>query len=100
MTRRLRNMGHKPLRFRKASTMFLGVTSMLSSGAPLQARITAAPNKPAQTEDASRREIDSFNRFLEGHRDVAVQLHSTPWLVDNYNYLQSHPELKAYLQDH
>ena len=93
-------MGHKPLRFRKAPTVFLGVTSMLCVATPLHARATAVPGKPAQTEDASRREIDNFNRFLESHHDVAVQLHSTPWLVDNYNYLQSHPELKAYLQDH
>jgi hypothetical protein len=93
-------MGHKPLRFRKAATVCLGVTTMLAVGTPLHGRTTAAPNKSAQTEDASRREIDNFNRFLESHRDVAVQLHSTPWLVDNYNYLQSHPELKSYLQDH
>jgi hypothetical protein len=92
-------MGNMPLRFRKAPTVFLGVASLLCLGAPLHAANTATPNR-AQDEDASRRQIDEFNRFLDGHRDVAVELHSKPWLVTNYNYLQSHPELKSYLEAH
>jgi hypothetical protein len=88
------------LRFRNVPTAVLGVTSLLCLGAPLHARITAAPNRPAQTEDASRLEIDNFNRFLESHQEVAVQLHNTPWLVDNPEYLRDHSELRSYLQDH
>jgi hypothetical protein len=96
-----RNMGSIRLRFRNVPTAVLGVTSLLLClGGPLHARIAAAPNRPAQTEDASRLEIDNFNRFLEGHQEVAVQLHNTPWLVDNPEYLRDHPELKSYLQDH
>ena len=71
-------MGSIRLRFRDVPTAVLGVTSLLCLGGPLHARITAAPNRAAQTEDASRREIDNFNRFLESHQEVAVQLHSTP----------------------
>jgi hypothetical protein len=93
-------MGTIQLRFRKVPIAVFGVTSLLCLGTPLHARTTAAPNRPAQTEDASRLEIDNFNRFLESHQEVAVQLHSTPWLVDNPDYLQRHPELKSYLQDH
>jgi hypothetical protein len=93
-------MGKMPLRFRKAPTVVFGVTSLLFLGAPLHAHTTAAANKPAQTEDASAREVVEFNRFLQGHQEVAVELHSKPWLVDNYNYLQNHPELKSYLNDH
>jgi hypothetical protein len=93
-------MGSIRLRFRNVPTAVLGVTSLLCLGGPLHARITAAPNRAAQTEDASRREIDNFNRFLESHQEVAVQLHSTPWLVDNPEYLRDHPELRSYLQDH
>ena len=93
-------MGKMPLRFCKAPAVLLGVTSLLCAGAPMYARTAPAPTKPAQTEDASAREIFEFNHFLEGHQDVAVELHNKPWLVDNYNYLQSHPQLKGYLQDH
>jgi hypothetical protein len=93
-------MGYKPLRFRKAPTVIFGVTSLLCLGAPLQARTTLVPNKPAQTEDASRRQIDEFNRFLEDHRDIAVELHSKPWLVRNDDYLQRHPDLRSYVDEH
>jgi hypothetical protein len=93
-------MGYKPLRFRKAPTVIFGVTSLLCLGTPLHARTRPAPNKPAQTEDTSRRQIDEFNRFLEGHRDIAVELHSKPWLVRNYDYLQSHPDLRSYVDEH
>jgi hypothetical protein len=93
-------MGKMPLRFPKAPTVLFGVTSLLFIGAPLQARTMPAPNKPTQNEDASAREIFEFNHFLEGHQDVATQLHSQPWLLDNYNYLQAHPELKTYIDAH
>jgi hypothetical protein len=93
-------MGKMPLRFRKAPMVVFGVTSLLCLGAPLQARTTAAPNGAAQSVDASAREIAEFNRFLQGHQEVAVELHSKPWLIDNHNYLQDHPELGSYLNDH
>jgi hypothetical protein len=93
-------MGVKPLRFRKAPTVLFGVSSLLFMGAPIHARTMPHPNRPAQTQDASAREIVEFNQFLRGHQEVAVELHSKPWLVDNYNYLESHPELKSYLTDH
>ncbi|HXA78148.1 MAG TPA: hypothetical protein VNV41_13540 [Candidatus Acidoferrales bacterium] len=93
-------MGNMPFRFRKAPTLLFGFTSLLCMGAPLHARTLPAPNRAAHSEDASAREIVEFNRFLEGHREVAVELHSKPWLVDNNNYLHDHPELRSYLNDH
>jgi hypothetical protein len=95
-----RDMGRISLRFRKAPLVLFGVTSLLCVGTPLHTRAMPVPNPPARTEDASAREIVEFNQFLEGHPEVAVELHSKPWLVDNYNYLQNHPELKSYLNDH
>jgi hypothetical protein len=93
-------MGHLPLRFRKAPTVLFGVSCLLFMGAPIHARTMPHANRPAQSQDASAREIVEFNHFLESHQDVSVELHSKPWLVDNYNYLQNHPELKSYLNDH
>jgi hypothetical protein len=93
-------MANTPLRFRKAPTVLLGVSSLLFMGAPIHAFTMPHASRAAQTEDASTREIVEFNRFLESRQEVAVELHSKPWLVDNYNYLQSHPELKSYLNDH
>jgi hypothetical protein len=65
-----RNVGKMPLRFSKAPIIAIGVTSLLCVGAPFYACTTAAPNKPAQSEDASAREIVEFNRFLQGHQEV------------------------------
>jgi hypothetical protein len=93
-------MGKIQLRFLRIPTAVLGVTSLFCLGTPLHARTAAVPNRAAQTEDASRLEIDSFNRFLESHQEVGADLHSRPWLVDNHDYLERHPELRGYLQDH
>jgi hypothetical protein len=44
--------------------------------------------------------LAQFDQFLDGHREIADQLRKTPSLIDDPQYLQSHPELNAYLQDH
>jgi hypothetical protein len=41
-----------------------------------------------------------FDQFLDSHREIADQLRKTPSLVDDPQFLQSHPELNTYLQDH
>jgi hypothetical protein len=51
-------------------------------------------------EDAQRSELAQFSHFLDTHREIADQLRGNPTLADNYNFLQSHPELRTYLQDH
>lgn len=47
-----------------------------------------------------RRDLAEFDRFLDGHPDIAQQLRSKPWLAGNYDYLQSHPDLRGFLQQH
>jgi hypothetical protein len=49
---------------------------------------------------AYRKNLAEFDRFLDKHRDIDKQLQEKPWLVGNYEYLQSHPELKTFLQQH
>jgi hypothetical protein len=46
------------------------------------------------------REIDNFNDFMAGHRDVSDQVRKDPWLLTNQNYLNDHPALRDYLRDH
>ena len=46
------------------------------------------------------REIDNFNDFMAGHRDVSDQVRKDPWLLTNQNYLNDHPALHDYLRDH
>jgi hypothetical protein len=74
-----------------------------------QEQTTQAPTTQAQTsqdrqagpgDDITRRDLARFDQFLDSHRDVAEQLRKTPSLIDDPQFLQSHPELNAYLQDH
>ena len=45
-------------------------------------------------------DVARFDQFLDGHREIADQLRKTPSLIDDPQFLQSHPELNAYLQEH
>jgi len=47
-----------------------------------------------------RAELAQFDRFLDTHRETAEQLRRDPSLVKNQQFLQNHPALQAYLQDH
>jgi hypothetical protein len=47
-----------------------------------------------------RRELASFNQFLDSHREIAEQLRKNPPLVDNEQFLKNHPALETYLQNH
>jgi hypothetical protein len=53
-----------------------------------------------QNDDITRRDLARFDQFLDSHREDAEQLRRTPALVDDPQFLQSHPELNTYLQDH
>lgn len=51
-------------------------------------------------DDITRRDVAQFDQFLDGHREVAEQLRRTPSLIDDPQFLQNHPELNAYLEEH
>jgi hypothetical protein len=48
----------------------------------------------------SPEELSSFDRFLDSHREEAEQLRRDPSLATNRQFVQNHPALQAYLQDH
>ena len=50
--------------------------------------------------DTTRGELASFDQFLDSHRETAEQLHKDPSLVNNEQFVKSHPDLQAYLQQH
>jgi dsDNA-binding SOS-regulon protein len=50
--------------------------------------------------DTNRQELTSFDRFLDSHRETAERLRKDPSLVDNQEFVKSHPALQTYLQDH
>jgi hypothetical protein len=49
--------------------------------------------------DADRRDVANFDRFLDGHREIAEQVRKDPSLLDNRGFVQDHPALQTYLQD-
>jgi hypothetical protein len=77
-------------------------SSAMQTGATQSATAQDRPqDRPAvQTDDITRRDLARFDQFLSSHRDVADELRRTPSLIDDPQYLQRHPELNAYHQDH
>ncbi|MGA8508817.1 MAG: hypothetical protein WB762_24685, partial [Candidatus Sulfotelmatobacter sp.] len=61
-----------------------------------QLQSTATPDR----DDATRRQLASFDNFLDSHPEVAEQVRKDPSLVDNQEFVQQHPELQQYLQQH
>ena len=67
-----------------------------------QAAPTSTPQdrQAAPGDDITRRDLARFDQFLDSHREIAEQLRRTPSLIDDPQFLQSHPTLSTYLQDH
>jgi hypothetical protein len=109
----VRAMRNRLRRFQKL-TLVLGAAAVtfLCVPCPAHAQSSASTSQDRQAvpapphqqtipgDDITRRDLAQFDQFLDGHREVADQLRKTPSLIDDPQYLQSHPELNAYLQDH
>ena len=98
-------MGNKLLRFQKATLVFGAATATLLCVPCLAHAQSSAPQpqqdrQAVQSDDITRRDLARFDQFLDRHREIADQLRKTPSLIDNPQFLQSHPELNTYLQDH
>jgi phage-related protein len=50
--------------------------------------------------DVTRRELANFDAFLDKHPETAEQLRKNPTLADNKEFLQNHPALQQFLQEH
>ena len=62
-----------------------------------------AAQTPAQTQDrddATRRQLAGFDKFLDSHPEVAEQLRKDPSLVNNQEFVEKHGDLQQYLQQH
>jgi len=62
-----------------------------------------AQNMAPQTQDrddATRRQLASFDNFLDSHPEVAEQLRKDPSLVNKQEFVSAHPALQEYLQQH
>ena len=61
---------------------------------------TATRSNVTRDRDTTREEVANFDQFLDSHRETAEQLRKDPSLVNNEQFVKSHPDLQAYLQQH
>jgi phage-related protein len=54
----------------------------------------------ARQDSLRRAELAQFDRFLDSHRETAEQLRRDPSLVKSQQFVQSHPALQSFLQEH
>jgi phage-related protein len=50
--------------------------------------------------DITRGELANMDRFMDGHPEIAEQLHKNPALVDNKEFVENHPALQEFLAGH
>ena len=50
--------------------------------------------------DVTRKEVSSFDHFLDKHPDLDKKLDANPGLVNDPDFLNHHHELKTFLKDH
>src|ERR1700746_1451092 len=105
--RRTRNMARKL--YVKQAVGVLAVATFLC-GAPGIAQTQTGQSQSSQTQtnqtqrgndrDTTRGELASFDQFLDGHREIAEQVRKNPSLVNDKKWVQDHPALQTYLQEH
>jgi len=96
-------MNNRPLRFviMNLPTSLFTVTVLLFLASPGRAQSPAdRGNRDFQDSDSTPRGFVAFDRFMDNHPDIASQVRQKPWLLTNYDFLQSHPDLNAFLQSH
>ena len=55
---------------------------------------------PPDRDEVSRRQLASFDSFLDNHPELADQLRKDPSLVNRDEFVENHPELQQYLREH
>jgi hypothetical protein len=64
------------------------------------AALTFAIAGPVMAQHITHEAVDNTDRYLDQHPQVAKRLEKNPALIDNQQFVDSHPELRAYLHDH
>ena len=82
---------------------FLLMPALLALAMTLSLRPDAsaqATMSQSNDNDVTRRELGSFDRFMDSHPEIAEQLRKDPSLVKNKEFVENHPELQEYIQQH
>jgi phage-related protein len=102
----LKNRGSTHLHLQQALAL-VALAVMLWAGAPARGQNTSPTNPPAGGQnmpawdnDITREELANMDRFLDSHPEIAEQLQKNPSLINNKEWLASHPQLVEFLQSH
>jgi hypothetical protein len=98
-------MKHRNLVFPHCCFVMLTCSSLVFGGvvSAQSQNMTQSPSMPAQGRDddsMNRRQLSSFDNFLDSHPELAQQLRKDPSLANNQEFVQNHAELQDYLQQH
>jgi hypothetical protein len=58
------------------------------------------PGSTKRDPDVTRRELASFDGFLDSHKQISQELRGDPARIKDQQFLQKYPDLQAYLQQH
>jgi phage-related protein len=83
-------------------TVPLGAQSPSSTPQDRDSEMSRQPAYQQQDRDfdMSRRQLADFDRFLDGHPQLAEQIRKDPTLVNNEEFVENHGDLQQYLQQH
>jgi phage-related protein len=83
-------------------TIPLGAQSPSSTPQDRDSEMSRQPAYQQQDRDfdMSRRQLADFDRFLDGHPQLAEQIRKDPTLVNNEEFVENHGDLQQYLQQH
>ena len=94
-------MRKTPSYFKSFSRPLPALALLCFIGAPVYAQSMPDRDNPAdQRYDTQRRELAQFDQFLDSHREIGEQLRKDPSLIDNKEFVQRHPALQTYLNEH
>jgi len=57
-------------------------------------------NGSVNRDRINRGDLAEFDHFLDRHHEIAEQLRRNPSLIDNRQFIESHPALQTFLRDH
>jgi hypothetical protein len=66
----------------------------------LHAQTGQTPNMTPASPDVTRQQLANFSMFLNDHPELAAQLQKDPSLMDNREFVDSHPALQKFMDGH
>src|SRR6266404_4176548 len=94
-------MRNRSLHHKDFISFVLVLIPLVLLGVPASAQsVSGQSNVRIQDNDTTRIELAHFDQFMDSHREIAEQLRKDPSLVNNREFVEKHPALQTYLQEH